>query len=232
MEFYMKTTGKKITVWTVAVLSLALVHSSKAGELPIVQNPLQSQLGATGPVYVNRPTPTALQPYTPPSNNNDQYDMEAGAPAKYDRATGIVGMDVRNQNNENLGHVRDVVFDLDSERVSYAVITTHSGFLRHEKLLAVPLSALNISPNGKHLIMNADRAKMQAAAGLEGNDWPSVISPSWGAEPFWQTNPENRNQTTPNQNEMKQGHMTPDQTTPNAPQVPGSAPATAPAPNQ
>jgi sporulation protein YlmC with PRC-barrel domain len=170
----MKTTGKNITACLVAVLSLTLANGLKADE---------------------------------------QANSTANAPAKCNKASGIVGMEVRNQNNERLGRVKDVVFDLNNDRVSYAVITSvrrvfvgenenqpgiglytrqlpavPTGFVEvNAKLLAVPLSALRTSSNGKHLILNADKSKLVAAEGFDKNNWPSVTSPSWGAEPFWQT---------------------------------------------
>ncbi len=57
-----------------------------------------------------------------------------------------------------------------------------------DKYLAVPLNALTASPDDKHLILNADKSKVEAAAGFDRNNWPSVGNPSWGAEPFWQSN--------------------------------------------
>jgi sporulation protein YlmC with PRC-barrel domain len=111
-----------------------------------------------------------------------------GMPAKFSRASGIVGMSVRNQIGERLGSIKDVVFDLNTERVSYAVISTRPKgiFSPAEKLLPVPLNALTASPDGKHLILNAEKSKVEAAVGFERSQWPAVNSPSWGAEPFWQ----------------------------------------------
>src|SRR4051794_29728811 len=45
-------------------------------------------------------------------------------PAKFNKASGFIGMDVRNQSGEQLGHIKDIVFDLRNERVSYAVMST------------------------------------------------------------------------------------------------------------
>ena len=50
----------------------------------------------------------------------------------------------------------------------------------------MPLTALTASADQKHLILNADKAKVEAAMGFDRNNWPSVNNPSWGAEPFWQ----------------------------------------------
>jgi len=111
-----------------------------------------------------------------------------GMPAKCNRASGVVGMRVRNQNGERLGKIKDVVFDLPTERVSYAVISTRPKhyFDSREKLLAVPLSALTASADGKHLVLNAEKSNMKTAMGFDRNHWPAVNSPSWGAEPLRQ----------------------------------------------
>ena len=161
----MKTTGKKMTSWSVAILFLALANGLTAA-------PQKDDANA-------------------PASPDPGYQAKSteGAPARFNKASGIIGMDVRNQHDEYLGHIRDVVFDLNTERVSYAVMArTHKGLLGlDEKLVAVPLSALRPSPDEKHLILNADKSKVEAAAGFDRNSWPSVGSPSWGAEPFWQT---------------------------------------------
>jgi sporulation protein YlmC with PRC-barrel domain len=115
-----------------------------------------------------------------------------GTPTKVNKASGILGMDVRNQSDEHLGHVKDLVIDWKTERVSYAVISTAPKALLGigEKLLAVPLTALTASTDQKHLILNADKSKLEAAMGFKPDNWPSVSSPSWGAQPFWQADTE------------------------------------------
>jgi sporulation protein YlmC with PRC-barrel domain len=116
----------------------------------------------------------------------------AGMPAKFNKASILIGMDVRNQSGEQLGHIKDIVIDLQSEKVSYAVMSTAPKALLgiNEKLLAVPLNAFTISSDEKHLVLNADKTKVEAAAGFDKNNWPAVNNPSWGAEPFWQKSTE------------------------------------------
>jgi sporulation protein YlmC with PRC-barrel domain len=111
-----------------------------------------------------------------------------GMPAKFNRASGIIGMDVRNQADKRLGRIKDVVFDLNTERVSYAVISTRPKgvFSLSERLLAVPVNVLKASADGQHLILNAEKSQVATAMGFDRNHWPSVNNPSWGAEPFWQ----------------------------------------------
>jgi sporulation protein YlmC with PRC-barrel domain len=61
------------------------------------------------------------------------------------RMSDLIGMDVRNAKGENLGDVRDLVVDMESGRVAYAVVGI-GGFLGiGEKLSAFPMSAFKVS---------------------------------------------------------------------------------------
>ena len=124
-------------------------------------------------------------------------------PQEFNKASGIVGMDVQNEQGEHLGHIKDIVFDLKTQRISYAVLTTASKAMPiNEKLLAVPLNAFTVSTDQKHLILNADKQKVETAAGFSSKTWPNVGNPTWGAEPFWQQNNEGSGT-------MKSGSTTP-----------------------
>ena len=160
----MKTKSNKLVPWTIAALCLTLFSHSWAAD----------------------------STEKPGSSSGNQSATEtntiAGLPTAVNRASSLIGMDVRNQKDEHLGHIKDIVFDLSTERVSYAVITTAPKGLPfiNEKLLAVPLNALTPDPENKHLILRADKSQMEAASGIEKDNWPSVSNPSWGAQPFWQ----------------------------------------------
>jgi sporulation protein YlmC with PRC-barrel domain len=160
----MKTQSRNIAPWMAALVCLTLAQGTKAGD--------------------DADAPKAS---TSPEMSSETKTSE-GAPAKFNKASGIVGMDVRNQKDERLGHIKDLVIDWKTEQVSYAVISTGSKVLLdiNEKLLAVPLTALTVSSDQKHLILNADKSKVAAAMGFDSANWPSVSNPSWGAEPFWQ----------------------------------------------
>jgi sporulation protein YlmC with PRC-barrel domain len=172
----MKMTSKKLTTYAVSVLCLTLAGASRSAAQSDSSKPSADQPGQYGTVATE------------------------GSLAKYNRASGIIGMNVRNQNDEHLGRIRDVVFDPKTERVAYVVMSeSDTGTLgMNEKLLAVPLAAFTPSADNKYLVLRADKAKMQAAAGIDRNNWPSATNPSWGAEPFWQSDrnlPDNSDST-------------------------------------
>jgi len=100
----------------------------------------------------------------------------------------LIGVKVKNQNNENLGHVRDIVVDLRSGRVAYVVLSVNGS---GSKLIAVPPMAFAGTPGG--LILNADLNKLQSALDFSEDRWPDLSSSSWGArvyrlhgqQPYW-----------------------------------------------
>ncbi len=110
-------------------------------------------------------------------------------PTKFNRVHSLIGITVRDPQGEKLGTIKDVVLDLQSERVSYAVLASANLLGTTEKLYAVPLSAFRPSEDKDCLVLNADKKSMEAAQGFPANHWPSVSNPSWGAAPFWKSNP-------------------------------------------
>lgn len=89
------------------------------------------------------------------------------------KASNLIGMEVRNSQNEKLGEVKDLVMDMDSGRLSYAVLSV-GGFLGiGEKLIALPPGALKVGDTTEYLTLDADKAKIQAAPGFAATAWPA-----------------------------------------------------------
>ena len=118
-------------------------------------------------------------------------DASVSVDAKVDRekvrqsnkASGLLGMEVRNRENEKLGEVKDLVLDVNSGRLSYAVLSV-GGFLGiGEKLIALPPGALKVADQGGYLLLNADKAKIQAAPGFAATAWPNPGDPE--VSQFW-----------------------------------------------
>ena len=100
-----------------------------------------------------------------------------------DKASGLLGMEVRNSQNEKLGEVKDLVMDMSSGKVSYAVLSV-GGFLGiGEKLIALPPGALKVGESREYLLLEADKAKIQAAPGFAATAWPAPGDPE--VNRFW-----------------------------------------------
>jgi hypothetical protein len=98
------------------------------------------------------------------------------------KASGLLGMEVRNRENQKLGEIKDLVME-NPGRVNYAVLAV-GGFLGiGEKLIALPPTALHVATDGEYLVLDADKAKIQAAPGFAATAWPSPNDPEISR--FW-----------------------------------------------
>jgi sporulation protein YlmC with PRC-barrel domain len=109
-------------------------------------------------------------------------------------ASKIIGEPVINKQNENLGKIRELVFDAQDGRLAYAVLS-FGGFMgMGNKLFALPWGALQFAANENKLILNADKEKLKNAPGFdESAKWPDFADRTWGTTiheyyghtPYW-----------------------------------------------
>ena len=108
-------------------------------------------------------------------------------------ASTLAGDSVRNRNNEDLGKVDEIMIDIPSGRVAYAVLS-FGGFLRMgNRLFAVPWPALTVDEDRKCFILDVDKATLENAPGFDKDNWPDMANQSFGTEiykyynskPYW-----------------------------------------------
>lgn len=107
---------------------------------------------------------------------------------KVNKASDLVGMDVRNHQDEKLGDIKDIVLDLESGKVAYVVLSV-GGFLGiGDKLIAIPPSAFKKTLTNDGLLLDADRVRIESAPGFVQTSWPNVNDPQFSA--YWQAKQE------------------------------------------
>src|SRR4051812_19654376 len=90
------------------------------------------------------------------------------------KASKIIGMQVKNMQNEDLGKVKELVIDTKSGKVAYAVISAGGGVIGGGKLVAVPFEALSEQPGAKNLVMNIKKDEFKNSKGFADKSWPSL----------------------------------------------------------
>lgn len=97
------------------------------------------------------------------------------------RASKLKGMDVRNDANENLGSVDELVIDVTKGHVKYVALSFGSWFTGGNKLFAVPLSAftLNHANDKTFLIVHVSQESLRNAPGFDKNRWPDTADAGW-----------------------------------------------------
>jgi sporulation protein YlmC with PRC-barrel domain len=91
----------------------------------------------------------------------------------------LIGNTVSNAAGESLGDIKEIMLDMRSGRVSYAVLS-FGGFLgMGEKLFAVPWDALKLDTQEKRFVLNIDKARLETAPGFDRNHWPDMADTTW-----------------------------------------------------
>jgi sporulation protein YlmC with PRC-barrel domain len=94
-------------------------------------------------------------------------------------ASSLSSDDVVNTAGEKLGSIKELMLDIDSGKVCYAVLS-FGGFLSiGEKLFAVPWSALKVDTDNKRLVMDADEDRLKKAPGFDAENWPNMADSTW-----------------------------------------------------
>jgi len=91
----------------------------------------------------------------------------------------LIGNDVFNRDAEDLGDIKEIMIDMRSGQVSYAVMS-FGGFLgMGEKLFAVPWEALNLDTTNKRFVLDVKRERLETAPGFDKNKWPDMADTAW-----------------------------------------------------
>jgi len=93
----------------------------------------------------------------------------------------LVGNNVYNQKGEDLGDIKDIMLDMNSGKVGYAVLSFGSFLGMGEKLFAVPWNALSLDTENKRFVLNVEKDRLKKAPGFDKDQWPNMADPSWAS---------------------------------------------------
>jgi sporulation protein YlmC with PRC-barrel domain len=98
-----------------------------------------------------------------------------------ERASKIIGKEVKNPKGEDLGKIEDIVFN-KSGKISYMVLSFSTWFGLNEKFFAIPHSAFKPGKNDKTCVLDIDKDKLKKAPGFDRKQWPDMADPKWSQE--------------------------------------------------
>ena len=94
----------------------------------------------------------------------------------------LEGDTVVNQSGDKLGEITDIMIDVPSGRVAYAVLSC-GGFMGiGEKLFAIPWGALTLDATQKQFVLNIAKEKLKDAPGFDKDHWPSMADSTWATQ--------------------------------------------------
>ena len=109
-------------------------------------------------------------------------DLKKGPGPELMGAHTLVGNKVVNQQGENLGDIREIMLDMRSGRVSYAVLAFEAFFSMGEKLFAVPWNALALDTEKRRFTLNVEKDRLKQAPGFDKTHWPNMADQTWQRE--------------------------------------------------
>jgi sporulation protein YlmC with PRC-barrel domain len=95
------------------------------------------------------------------------------------RATDLLERKVVNRQGEALGELRELMIDMRTGRLHYAVLELGGTLGINEKLIPYPVSALSPGQNGETVILDVQPEALADAAGFERDRWPAWNDPVW-----------------------------------------------------
>lgn len=91
----------------------------------------------------------------------------------------LMGNDVFNKQDEDLGDIKEIMLDMRTGRVSYAVLSFGGILGMGGKLFAVPWDALTLDTKNKRFTMNVTKASLEQAPGFDEDSWPNMADQTW-----------------------------------------------------
>ena len=128
--------------------------------------------------------------------DRDKYGMykdtgSAGPGPALMGADTLIGDNVVNGSEEDLGDIKEIMLDMNTGQVAYAVLA-FGGFLgMGEKLFAVPWQALHLDTVNKRFVLNVEKERLKTAPGFNKDAWPDMGDINWANQihSFYGTDP-------------------------------------------
>ncbi len=133
--------------------------------------------------------------YRTDANNGPGARTNAGPGPQLMGANTLNGNDVYNLQGDDLGDIKEIMLDVASGRVAYAVLA-FGGFMgMGDKLFAVPWSALKLDTENKRFVLDVEKSRLEGAPGFDKDDWPDMADSTWmdtvhayyGVKPYSET---------------------------------------------
>jgi sporulation protein YlmC with PRC-barrel domain len=108
-------------------------------------------------------------------------------------ASTLRGDKVVNLEGQEIGKIEELMIDVVSGRVAYAVLSFGGLLGIGSKLFALPWSTLTIDEAAKRFVVNANRQILEQMQGFDKDHWPDLgdldyaqgVYRQWGATPYW-----------------------------------------------
>lgn len=126
------------------------------------------------------------------ADNRTGANMEgpdANRPLERLTATSIIGDKVENQQGEDLGTIDNLMINIRTGRVEYAVLEYGSFLGIGGKLFAIPFEELRVVPEKRIFVVNRDKDYLRMSPGFDKDHWPDTNDHAYygDVDSYWGT---------------------------------------------
>ena len=114
---------------------------------------------------------------------------DANVPVQRLTATSIIGDGVENMQGENLGNIENLMVNLRTGQVEYAILEFGSFLGIGGKFFAVPFQEMSVDTIKKKFILNRDKEYLKNIPGFDKDHWPDTNDHNYFDEvnTYWDT---------------------------------------------
>lgn len=97
------------------------------------------------------------------------------------RSANVIGIAVKTPDHKKIGEIEEIVIDLESGKLAYAVLSFGGHFGFGEKFFAVPWDEFSFVQDEKehYFVVDTNAQKLRKLPGFNKEDWPDVASDDW-----------------------------------------------------
>lgn len=94
----------------------------------------------------------------------------------------LIGEDVYNLQDEDLGDIKEIMLDMRQGQVAYAVLSFGGWLGMGDKLFAVPWQALQLDTANKRFLLDVSKEHLKNAPGFNKDNWPDMASAEFSTQ--------------------------------------------------
>jgi sporulation protein YlmC with PRC-barrel domain len=91
----------------------------------------------------------------------------------------LIGNDVYNCQDEDLGDIKEIMLDVPAGCIGYAVLSFGGLLGMGDKLFAVPWQALTLDTAKKRFVLDVSKDRLDGAPGFDKDQWPDMSDQTW-----------------------------------------------------
>src|SRR5690606_31118937 len=93
----------------------------------------------------------------------------------------LTGDEIVNRDDVGLGTLKDLMIDLSTGEVAYAVLARGGVGGVGQQLFAIPWRMLTVDGENKPVVVDVDEEVLDNSPGFAPDNWPSFADPDWRA---------------------------------------------------